>query len=1261
MSASTTYYVRAYATNSAGTAYGGEKSFSTLAPVAAGTYYVNIATGGDSSNGTSANPWKTLHYAVDQINGGSAGTYTLHVALGTYNTTNGEADKGLIISQSNVTVEGASGSGPIIDGGSASYWDYGIKITGSSVTLRNLYITGFTGLNATGIEIIAGSNNTIENCRVYGNFDGISVSESSNCTIQGCEIDNNNFDGISFSESTGGIITRNTIYDNFEADNSDGIIVQDCNPEISRNTIYDNRFNISLQADSGDITSPTIKNNLIYQVTSGEVTYGILMGGAGTASPKIYHNTIDGGSEDGINIDGTGNAPDIKYNIITGFGDHAVYNQNGNPVIDYNDAWNNTGGTYFGCVSPVPGENNISADPQYATSYTLAVTSPCINTIPTGNPPNDPIPVDFIGDTRPYGSGFDMGCYENDNLPAVTTTTASSISSTTASSGGNVTSGGSSSVTARGVCWSTSANPTISDSKTTDGSGTGSYTSSITGLSTSITYHIRAYATNTAGTAYGSDKTFTTSGPLSAGTYYVDVQNGNDSNDGSQANPWKTLHHAISEINNAATGTYILIMAAGTYKTGNGEADTAITLSQNDVTIIGAGDASIGASDITVVIDGTGAEGWSKGIEITGSNVIIRGLSITNFSEGIEISAGTENVVRHCKINNNSTGIIIGADASNYKVRSCEIYDNTDGLTTSGFGDESEILNTIYRNTGDGVAAYNCSPAIKRNKLYDCGTGIRIEASTSNTASPDIVNNVIYQETLAYVMNYGILVKGTGGVAKPTIYHNSIDAIGSGDGVAVEWTSTSNLEPAIRYNIITRCHAYGIDAAAGITCNVDYNDVWSNGETTYHGCAVGDNDISLDPKNGSSGPLASNSPCINAIPTGNSPNDPVTIDYMGYSRPKSVDDVTGFDMGAYEYIATQTSPETLPGGAGLETEYLIFTIPLNIGTGLDMRNTMEGTLGSYDPTHWRVFTRTTSGDIEMNTQAFESLDIKPGMGFWLLTLYTNTINFTGTLASDGIYYKIELAPGWNLFAVPWLSTSINLGKIYVTDGVNEYTITGQPDDNRLTQEYIWDYTGTGSTGYTVRSTSDFLLVAGTGYFVKVLGSSNITLAIPPNNSSDPPYINSAFASPVMTYGIPESVGLADDPEPPPLPGGSYGPVPDIRANGKSGLVTVPNGNPVSITVSLDPGDQVHKDADWWIVAHTPFAWPLDWYSYVYPDGWRYGIYPCVQTPLFQVPQSFEVLNTILPTGDYKFYFAVDENADGIVDETWVDSVEVRVE
>jgi len=92
----------------------------------------------------------------------------------------------------------------------------------------------------------------------------------------------------------------------------------------------------------------------------------------------------------------------------------------------------------------------------------------------------------------------------------VTTTAASAITMTTATAGGNVTADGGSPVIARGTCWSTSANPTISDSHTTDGSGVGTFTSALTGLTANTTYHIRAYATNANGTVYGSDLTFTT-------------------------------------------------------------------------------------------------------------------------------------------------------------------------------------------------------------------------------------------------------------------------------------------------------------------------------------------------------------------------------------------------------------------------------------------------------------------------------------------------------------------------------------------------------------------------------------------------------------------------------------------------------------------------------------------------------------------------------------------------------------------------------
>ena len=95
-------------------------------------------------------------------------------------------------------------------------------------------------------------------------------------------------------------------------------------------------------------------------------------------------------------------------------------------------------------------------------------------------------------------------------LPTVITLDVSNITAYSATCGGNVTDDGNTTVTERGVCWSTSHNPTVSGSHTTDGSGTGSFPSSITGLTANTTYYVRAYARNARGIAYGAENTFTT-------------------------------------------------------------------------------------------------------------------------------------------------------------------------------------------------------------------------------------------------------------------------------------------------------------------------------------------------------------------------------------------------------------------------------------------------------------------------------------------------------------------------------------------------------------------------------------------------------------------------------------------------------------------------------------------------------------------------------------------------------------------------------
>ena len=115
------------------------------------------------------------------------------------------------------------------------------------------------------------------------------------------------------------------------------------------------------------------------------------------------------------------------------------------------------------------------------------------------------------------------------------------------------------------------------------------------------------------------------------------------------------------------------------------------------------------------------------------------------------------------------------------------------------------------------------------------------------------------------------------------------------------------------------------------------------------------------------------------------------------------------------------------------------------------------------------------------------------------------------------------------------------------------------------------------------------------------------------------------------------------------------PEPDIKANGSNGPISVSLGIPISVSVSLNPGNSYTQSADWWIAAHSPFGW----YTYSDQTGWQPEVYPYDQIPLTSLP-SVEVLNAFLPAGNYTFYFALDSNMDGVPDATWYDSVDVQV-
>jgi uncharacterized protein (TIGR02145 family) len=119
--------------------------------------------------------------------------------------------------------------------------------------------------------------------------------------------------------------------------------------------------------------------------------------------------------------------------------------------------------------------------------------------------------------TNSEGTAYgDMVSFTTDEvaLPTIVTSSLKSVTLTTAASGGEISNDGGLPVTARGVCWNSAGSPTLTDSYSSDGIGPGNFTSTLTDLTQGMTYHVRAYATNSLGTAYGNELLFTQTDPV---------------------------------------------------------------------------------------------------------------------------------------------------------------------------------------------------------------------------------------------------------------------------------------------------------------------------------------------------------------------------------------------------------------------------------------------------------------------------------------------------------------------------------------------------------------------------------------------------------------------------------------------------------------------------------------------------------------------------------------------------------------------------
>lgn len=192
-------------------------------------------------------------------------------------------------------------------------------------------------------------------------------------------------------------------------------------------------------------------------------------------------------------------------------------------------------------------------------------------------------------------------------LPTLTTAALTAITYSTSTSGGNVSADGGATVTARGVCWSTTPNPLATGNHTTDGTGTGTFISSVTGLTANTTYFIRAYATNSAGTAYGNELNFTTS--TLPDIYIAGFEN----NSGFTPIPkiWK---------NGTATSL--------PYNTSGGADANSVYVSGTDVYVAGSDSSSqpvIWKNGVPTILSTPGLQGEAFSIYISGADVYVAG------------------------------------------------------------------------------------------------------------------------------------------------------------------------------------------------------------------------------------------------------------------------------------------------------------------------------------------------------------------------------------------------------------------------------------------------------------------------------------------------------------------------------------------------------------------------------------------------------------------------------------------------------------
>lgn len=273
---------------------------------------------------------------------------------------------------------------------------------------------------------------------------------------------------------------------------------------INTGTANDNAFLFVNPAISVEGT-PTITATDISQPDLDTVSQGIALrqgSSVNAANLSIDEIRVANSWNAAIGFSGTITAPVVTSVAATGI-TSTTATCGGNVTSDGGAAITERGICYSTSANPTTADTKVTA-----SGTTGAFTANLTNLTANTTYHFRAYAINSSGTS--YGADLDFLTASGSVAPVVTTGAVSAITSSTATVAGEVTNDGGAAITERGICWSTSANPTIADMKVSVAGTTGTFSGNLTSLTGSTLYHVRAYATNSVGTSYGTDVTFTT-------------------------------------------------------------------------------------------------------------------------------------------------------------------------------------------------------------------------------------------------------------------------------------------------------------------------------------------------------------------------------------------------------------------------------------------------------------------------------------------------------------------------------------------------------------------------------------------------------------------------------------------------------------------------------------------------------------------------------------------------------------------------------